>query len=95
MYLHEYQAKRELSRFGVNVLPFEVVGSLEEVEKKIGDGMQEAIVKIQVHAGGRGKAGGVKRAKNRGFCGDGTDAVCTGASSSLDLFGFVSAFLQH
>lgn len=64
MYLHEYQAKQLLSRFGVNVMPFQVVSSLEEVEAILKSGLKTAIVKIQVHAGGRGKAGGVKVAKN-------------------------------
>lgn len=63
MYLHEYQAKGLLREFGVPVLPFHVAGSIDEIEKAIESGLQEAIIKIQVHAGGRGKAGGVKRAK--------------------------------
>lgn len=64
MYLHEYQAKELLQEQGVKVAPFLVAESLEEVEKAIIHGLNEAVVKIQVHAGGRGKAGGVKVAKS-------------------------------
>lgn len=64
MYLHEYQAKQLLLEYGIRVAPFHVVESLDDVEKAIEHGFKEAVVKIQVHAGGRGKAGGVKRAKN-------------------------------
>ncbi|MCE5293080.1 MAG: ADP-forming succinate--CoA ligase subunit beta [Chlamydiales bacterium] len=64
MYLHEYQAKAKLADFGVPVAPFSVASSVDEVEKIIAGGVVEAVVKIQVHAGGRGKAGGVKLAKN-------------------------------
>ena len=62
MYLHEYQAKELLQKYGVNVLPFYVASTMEEVEKALSKGLQEAVLKIQVHAGGRGKAGGVKLA---------------------------------
>ncbi len=64
MYLHEYQAKELLLEFGVPTSAFKVAESVEEVEKYIAEGLVEAIVKIQVHAGGRGKAGGIKRAQN-------------------------------
>lgn len=65
MDLHEYQAKEVLGEFGIKAPKFFVASSLEEakaiVEKQ---GMEKAVVKAQVHAGGRGKAGGVKLAKN-------------------------------
>lgn len=66
MNLHEYQAKQILERYGIPVPPFGVASTLEEV-KRIADELQlkEAVLKIQVHAGGRGKAGGVKFAKER------------------------------
>lgn len=64
MYLHEFQAKELLQKHGVNVAPFYVAASLDDVEKAIAQGLLEAVVKIQVHAGGRGKAGGVKVAKS-------------------------------
>jgi succinyl-CoA synthetase beta subunit len=64
MNLHEYQAKDILRRFGVNTPAGEVVTTPEaarEAAKRIGGAV---MVKAQVHAGGRGKAGGVKFCKN-------------------------------
>jgi succinyl-CoA synthetase beta subunit len=64
MNLHEYQAKMILMEEGVPVPPFGVAKNLADVEKVIKDlGLHEAVIKIQVHAGGRGKAGGVKFGK--------------------------------
>jgi succinyl-CoA synthetase beta subunit len=63
MKIHEYQAKQILSRYNIPVQRGEVASSPEEARelaKTIG-GM--VVVKAQVHAGGRGKAGGVKLAK--------------------------------
>ena len=63
--LHEYQAKDILKEYGVAVPPFGVVANHREVEKIVKDlHLKEAVVKIQVHAGGRGKAGGVKFGKS-------------------------------
>ena len=62
MNIHEYQAKEILREHGIPVPPGEVARTPEEAEhlaKEIG-GM--TVVKAQVHAGGRGKAGGVKLA---------------------------------
>jgi succinyl-CoA synthetase beta subunit len=65
MNLHEYQAKLILMGEGVPVPPFGVAAHKSEVEKIIKDlHLKEAVVKIQVHAGGRGKAGGVKFGKS-------------------------------
>jgi len=62
--LHEYQAKELLLASGVPVPPFGVAGKQQDVEKIIHQlHLKEAVIKIQVHAGGRGKAGGVKFAK--------------------------------
>ncbi len=61
MHLHEYQAKEYLKQFGVPVPDFYVVASCEEAEKIVEEeGIDSGVVKVQVHAGGRGKAGGVK-----------------------------------
>ena len=63
MNIHEYQAKDLLRAEGVPIPPGEVATTPEQAEaiaKKMG-GM--VVVKAQVHAGGRGKAGGVKLAK--------------------------------
>lgn len=60
MKLHEYQAKALLARFGVPVPEGSVASNAAEAAdatKKLGG---TAVVKAQVHAGGRGKAGGVK-----------------------------------
>lgn len=65
MNLHEYQAKELLKAYHVPVPPFGVAKNHHEVEKIVKDlHLKEAVVKIQVHAGGRGKAGGVKFAKS-------------------------------
>ncbi|MBI2379334.1 MAG: ADP-forming succinate--CoA ligase subunit beta [Gammaproteobacteria bacterium] len=61
MNLHEYQAKQLFAEYGMPVSKGEVVWSVEEAVQaagKIGGG--KWVVKAQVHAGGRGKAGGVK-----------------------------------
>lgn len=62
MHLHEYQAKEIFRRYSLPVPDFHVLFTPEELEQIP---WQEAVVKVQIHAGGRGKAGGVKRAKNR------------------------------
>jgi succinyl-CoA synthetase beta subunit len=62
--IHEYQAKDLLRAEGVPIPPGDVASTVAEVEAiatKIGGAV---VVKAQVHAGGRGKAGGVKLAKN-------------------------------
>ncbi len=64
MKIHEYQAKVILSRYHVPVPRGEVAFTVEEAEaaaKKIGGSV---VVKAQIHAGGRGKGGGVKVAKD-------------------------------
>ncbi|MCB1117598.1 MAG: ADP-forming succinate--CoA ligase subunit beta [Chlamydiia bacterium] len=64
MNTHEYQAKTILKQFGLPIPDFGVAESLSEVKNIVSElGLKQAIVKIQVHAGGRGKAGGVKFAK--------------------------------
>tara|TARA_X000001036_G_scaffold332782_1_gene311600 strand:- start:141 stop:1334 length:1194 start_codon:yes stop_codon:yes gene_type:complete len=69
MNLHEYQGKELLSKFGVNIQRGIVVENLSEAKeagKKIAE-MSDSnifVVKAQIHAGGRGKGGGVKVAKN-------------------------------
>src|ERR1700684_2949230 len=64
MKIHEYQAKALLARHGVTVPRGEVASTPEEDEadaKKLGGSV---VVKAQIHAGGRGKGGGVKVAKD-------------------------------
>lgn len=65
MNIHEFQAKQILQKYGIPMPPFGVVSSLQEVEELLkATGWQSAVLKVQVHAGGRGKAGGVKFAQN-------------------------------
>lgn len=66
MNLHEYQAKKILKKYGMPIPDFGVASQIDEV-RRIADELQlkEAVLKIQVHAGGRGKAGGVKFAKSK------------------------------
>ena len=65
MDIHEYQAKQLLSKFGVSIPPGEVVYQTHEAENIVSWLNEDKIVvKAQVHAGGRGKAGGVKMCKN-------------------------------
>ncbi len=65
MKLHEYQAKEIFAKYGLPVTPGMVVKHLSEVEEAL-QRFPDApwVVKAQIHAGGRGKAGGVKLAKN-------------------------------
>jgi succinyl-CoA synthetase beta subunit len=63
--IHEYQAKSVLARFGVPVPRGEVAATpaeAVEIAKRLGGDI--AVVKAQIHAGGRGKGGGVKVAKS-------------------------------
>jgi succinyl-CoA synthetase beta subunit len=68
MKIHEYQAKDILARYGVAVPRGEMANTLDEaldVAKKLfSGGANGVVVKAQIHAGGRGKGGGVKVAKN-------------------------------
>src|ERR1700754_2185498 len=68
MKIHEYQAKDILAKYGVAVPRGEVANTLDEaldVAKKLFvGGANGVVVKAQIHAGGRGKGGGVKVAKN-------------------------------
>ena len=64
MKVHEYQAKEILARYGVAVPRSRVVtaaGDAEAIARELGG---RVVVKAQVHAGGRGKAGGVKVVKS-------------------------------
>jgi len=70
MNLHEYQAKKILQRYGIAMPDFAVAETVDEAVRAAEHlGLDQAVLKIQVHAGGRGKAGGVKFAKHRGEVG--------------------------
>ena len=64
MKIHEYQAKALLARYGVPVPRGEVVLSVKEAAAAASRIGGSVVVKAQIHAGGRGKGGGVKVAKN-------------------------------
>ncbi|KON89104.1 succinyl-CoA synthetase subunit beta [Sporosarcina globispora] len=65
MNIHEYQGKEVLRQYGVAVPNGKVAYTVEEaVEAAKELGTEVCVVKAQIHAGGRGKAGGVKVAKN-------------------------------
>ena len=69
MNLHEYQGKELLSSFGVRIQRGIVASTVEEAVKaaeklKIDTGTSWWVIKAQIHAGGRGKGGGVKLAKS-------------------------------
>lgn len=64
MKIHEYQAKKILSRYGVQIPQGEVANTpskAREITAKIGP---KVVLKAQVHAGGRGKGGGIKLASS-------------------------------
>jgi succinyl-CoA synthetase beta subunit len=69
MNLHEYQGKEMLNSFGVEIqrgivaqTPAEAVAAAKKLTEDTGTGWH--VIKAQIHAGGRGKGGGVKLAKN-------------------------------
>jgi succinyl-CoA synthetase beta subunit len=68
MKIHEYQAKDILAKHGVAVPRGEVANTLDEAlevaRRLFINGAKGVVVKAQIHAGGRGKGGGVKVAKN-------------------------------
>ncbi|MEM9110145.1 MAG: ADP-forming succinate--CoA ligase subunit beta [Planctomycetota bacterium] len=72
MKIHEYQSRELLEQFGVPVPGGVVIESAEEAEaayeKLAASGVELAVVKAQVHAGGRGKGGGVKLVKSASEC---------------------------
>jgi succinyl-CoA synthetase beta subunit len=69
MKIHEYQAKEILAKYGVPVPRGEVANTPEEAaavaRKLFAEGASGVVVKAQIHAGGRGKGGGVKVARSR------------------------------
>ena len=65
MNIHEHQAKEILKEFGAPVSKGVVIFSIDEISKEISKlSNKEFVLKAQIHAGGRGKAGGVKLIKN-------------------------------
>jgi succinyl-CoA synthetase beta subunit len=65
MNIHEYQAKEVLSHYGISVAPLKLALTAEEARDAFtAIGAQACVVKAQIHAGGRGKGGGIKLVKS-------------------------------
>jgi len=82
MKIHEYQARQILSDYGIPVPPAEVVRSADEAAaafEKFAQGMERpvCVVKAQVYAGGRGKAGFVKLVRSSGEARDAAGFMLT------------------
>ncbi len=79
MKIHEYQAKDILRKYGVPVPDGEMATTLEEADKAaktlFGKGNLAVVVKAQIHAGGRGKGGGVKVTKTIEAADDASKAI--------------------
>ena len=69
MKIHEYQAKDLFKKYGVKVPEGKVISDINDVEKVYNElGGGKVVVKAQIHAGGRGKAGGVKLVNSLDEC---------------------------
>src|SRR5210317_1710220 len=76
MKIHEFQAKQLLAEYGIPVPRGQVAHTPEEAKKAFEQlGSALAVVKAQIHAGGRGKGGGVKLVKSRQEAEEVTDAM--------------------
>ena len=65
MNIHEHQAKEILKEFGAPVSNGIIIFNINDIKKKVAElKSKEFVLKAQIHAGGRGKAGGVKLVKN-------------------------------
>ena len=65
MNIHEHQAKEILKEFGIPILNGVVIFDLKELNEKVKKlNSTGFVIKAQIHAGGRGKAGGIKIVKN-------------------------------
>ena len=66
MNIHEHQAKEILKEYGAPISNGVVIFSVEEIKDKIKNlQSKKFVLKAQIHAGGRGKAGGVKLVKSQ------------------------------
>lgn len=66
MHIHEFQAKNILRKYGIPVPDYVVISEFEQLGGALDKlEVNQAVLKVQVHAGGRGKAGGVRIAKSR------------------------------
>jgi len=78
MKIHEYQAKTILAKYGVPVPRGRMATTVEEAVKIAAELGGRVVVKAQIHAGGRGKGGGVKLA-------EGSDQVRETAAKILGM----------
>ena len=70
MKIHEYQAKELLKKYGIAIQDGEVIESINQSEEAIEKvasrfNTSQFVIKAQIHAGGRGKGGGVKFSPNK------------------------------
>ena len=66
MNIHEHQAKNLLKTYGIPISEGIVIFAPNEIDEKISKlKFEKFVIKAQIHAGGRGKAGGVKLANNK------------------------------
>ena len=76
MHLHEYQAKRLFSKYGIPVPAGQMLERSDDIAALIGiSGGPAWVVKAQVHAGGRGKGGGVRRVEDEQSLREAVDAM--------------------
>ncbi|MED6339763.1 MAG: ADP-forming succinate--CoA ligase subunit beta [SAR324 cluster bacterium] len=76
MKIHEYQAKQILAKYGVPVPRGRVAFSVDEATQVADDLASEiCVVKAQIHAGGRGKGGGVKVSKGKAAIRESAEAI--------------------
>ena len=75
MNIHEYQARAIFARHGIPVPEAEVAATAEEARAAAERFGGAVVVKAQVHAGGRGKAGGVKLAATPAEAHDSAEAI--------------------
>ena len=76
MKIHEYQAKQILAKYGVPVPRGSVAYTVEEALQIAKDlGSKVCVVKAQIHAGGRGKGGGIKVAKGKDAIKENAEAI--------------------
>ena len=75
MKLHEYQAKDMLLKGGIKVPKGQVASTAEEAYKVASQLGVGSVIKAQVHAGGRGKGGGIKLARNAYEARDAADSL--------------------
>jgi succinyl-CoA synthetase beta subunit len=65
MKIHEYQAKEILRKYGIKILESRMCTTIEQIFTASNELGYPCVIKAQIHAGGRGKGGGVKLAKNK------------------------------